>query len=523
MSASFGCRAAAALGGPLALLACAVAYLAWAAEKGPGFLPGERWAIEAIAPFVLAGKNGWDGSLESANRQDLLIVRTLIFLGTASLAWLAGLRAVLASTVRPGFVLGIVLAGAVLLRGIPLDCPPPLETDFHRYHWDGAVTASGLNPFQFAPIEVSNFILGKNRELYAPRELERLRTLAGLAAEPALADHFRRINHPAIPTIYPPAAQLLFAVSHRLSPGGTTTLKALVALIDLAVLWLLVRLLGLLGRDRRWAVGYAWCPLIVKEVAATGHFDSMAVAGVLAALLCLAGPAGGGAGARAGAWLGVAVLSKLYPLVLLPILGRALGATGWASFAVVLLAGYAPFAAVGTKLFDGLVAFGGGWEFNSSLFALTEYGLGAWVNSGDPLVVSVVAGRKSGEDYLFFAEQTLDAFLGARVVSALLLVLLLVALAPKRGPIDLVQLTARSGGAIAGLLLLSPVADPWYFVWVAPFACVFPSPAFAWLACTMGLHYVYFVAWRYPYWTRPLEYVPFYAMLAWEAMRRRRG
>jgi hypothetical protein len=82
-----------------------------------------------------------------------------------------GLRAALSLAAVAG--LALVLA------------PSVLSDDLYRYLWDGRVLRAGFDPYAFAP------------------------------SDPALAalrdEHWAHINHPQIPTIYPPIAQGLFA------------------------------------------------------------------------------------------------------------------------------------------------------------------------------------------------------------------------------------------------------------------------------------------------------------------------
>jgi hypothetical protein len=147
--------------------------------------------------------------------------------------------------------------------------------------------------------------------------------------------------------------------------------------------------------------------------------------------------------------------------------------------------------------------------------------LGPLFRSEDPLMVSFIVSRKASQEYLFFTEQPLDAFGAAKVLAALALAAVVIACARARRDSD-TALTARAGIVVVTLLALAPVCDPWYLGWAAPFACVFRSAAAAWLAWSMGLYYFYFLAWRYPEWSRLVEYLPALALLLWDIRRWRR-
>jgi hypothetical protein len=500
-----------------ALAACLV-YLGLAARKTGAMLPGEAQLLEWLARWLLPARPGWDGALGGLAAQEVLVLQTGLFFAVASGVFLEAVRAVVRSPLPLRRVMVLVLGFSAALRLGAVAIPPVLETDHHRYHWDGAVLMAGFNPYEFAPDEVARE--AARAPAVGARRTDRSARLASLAArsrEPALAGHFQRINHPEVATFYPPAAQALFGLAHSISPGNDLVLKGLVALLDLGVTGLTAVLLLRLGQDPRWAVAYGWCPLLLKEYAGTGHAEPLAGLLVLASLLCLLG----GRRTAAGLALGTAVLARLYPLVLLPVLGRSLGRRGTLALALALAAGYGPFVEHGGPMLGGLGVFASRWEFNSSLPALATAALQPLFNRHDPLTLTVAVTRKDGEERLLLASQNLDAFFWAKALCAAALagVLLLLAWRPAR---DDRELTARAGLAIAAVLVLSPVADPWYFGWVAPFACVFPSAAAAWLAWGMSLYYFYFLAFAYPWWSRPLEYGPAAALLALDVRRWRR-
>jgi len=70
--------------------------------------------------------------------------------------------------------------------------------------------------------------------------------------------------------------------------------------------------------------------------------------------------------------------------------------------------------------------------------------------------------------------------------------------------------------AVCSYLLLVPTAmHPWYVVWVVPFLCVRPSPAWLWFSGAVTLSYVAYVVapGPLPWWAWLLEYGPLYALL----------
>jgi len=355
----------------------------------------------------------------------------------------------------------LILGVAVLLRLTLLPAAPTLSDDIYRYLWEGRLVLAGENPYQLPP---------------SAEELEHLRDT-----------RHSRINHPELTTIYPPAAQLVFAISQLLSPRPWS-MKLLALLADLGLVLLLERLLLERGTDPANLVLYAWHPLPIIELSGSGHIDGIAIASMVAALLLLA--------RRRRCWsvvlLALSALTKLFTLALIPTWAqrvgwpRVLGLT--ASLALVA---YLPFARAGRGLVGTSMVYAETWRFNGSLFDLLALVLG------------------SGE--------------GARIVDCLAFAAA-AAVLPMRGR-DPVRIAA----ALTMLfILLSPTVHPWYVLWVLPFVCLRPSAAWLWLSGAVALAYLTLGAfvttgvWREVPGVRLIEYGPFALLLALETLRRGR-
>ena len=184
----------------------------------------------------------------------------------------------------------VAVALALVVRAPLLGTPWLLSDDGWRYLWEGAVLAAGHNPFSHPPLGLPQL----DPELLA------------------------RVNHPDVPSVYPPLALVWFRMLHAL---GGTPMGAQVAtgMADLCV----VGLLGLNLRARHAPVWPAWLyalhPLPALESASSAHLEAPALALVGLGLLALTRPNG-----TLGAWvgLGAAALFKLLP-------GLALPAAGW--------------------------------------------------------------------------------------------------------------------------------------------------------------------------------------------------
>lgn len=237
-------------------------------------------------------------------------------------------------------------------------------------------------------------------------------------------------------------------------------------------------------------------PLVWKEFGNSAHFDVLCLGLVCAAWLCrLRGRVRG-----LGLLLGLAVLVKAYPLCLLPFLVQGLRRREQVQtlvyFGLTLLLGYLPFASAGWGLFRGLGTFASQWQFNAPLLEGLKWLTGeSWRSPGN----------------------------WARYLAGLTLILTCLARYRWRcrqpAAIDAYQLgqqTASDGiFTLGSLMLLSPVADPWYFTWLLPFLVIRPSPPWLVLCGTVSASYLFYLE-EVESWSQlTLVYLPFAALWLW--------
>ena len=325
----------------------------------------------------------------------------------------------------------VVLAIAGLMRAGPLLAPPFLSSDLYRYIWDGRVQRAGINPYRFIPADPA------------------LATLRDRAIYP----HVNRRDY--APTIYPPAAQLLFRAVASISETPLAMKSAAVLMECLAVACL-VATLRHAGLPASRVLLYAWNPLAAWTFAGNGHVDAAAIGLLsLALLLRLRGLDG-----WSGGILGVAVLVKFIPAAIVPAFWRWRWRLPAALIATMLVL-YLPFLGSGWRHALGFLAAYGGEE------GLRD-GSGFWLVAGLARLGSLPAGVTSL--YLLLAALCLGALA------------LAIGLTRHSSRDETVAVAARAGClAAASFLVISP-HYPWYFPWLGLFAVLAPARSVLWLS-----------------------------------------
>lgn len=220
----------------------------------------------------------------------------------------------------------IAIIFAVLFRLSILFAPPYLSDDIYRYVWDGRVQAAGINPYRYIP---------------AAPELARLR-------DETIYPKINRRDYAH--TIYPPAAQLVFLLTTRISES-VVWMKVTILGFEMVAIWAIAQLLNLLGRPRQLLLLYAWHPLVVWEFAGSGHVDAIAICFIALAFLAWQRRSDLGAGFM----LACATLTKLFPLVLLPALLKQGRWRIVPVFIVTTVLGYLAYLSVGLTAVFGSV------------------------------------------------------------------------------------------------------------------------------------------------------------------------
>ena len=247
-------------------------------------------------------------------------------------AFAAGAWLVLGTGTRRAIPL--ILLGGIAIQLAALSGPPRGSDDLYRYIWDGRVQAAGIDPYRYVPAAPQLTLL---RDPFLWPANGHYCVAAGEGAPGsgppaggrppvggALSPGCTRINRPTVHTIYPPVAEAYFTGVYELSPpgSGSVPIQAGAALFAIATTVLLLSGLRSLGRDPRLAVLWAWCPAVGLEAGNNAHVDVLAAFLTAAALLALARPGGRRRVLGGGALLGLAIATKITPVLVLPAVLR---------------------------------------------------------------------------------------------------------------------------------------------------------------------------------------------------------
>jgi hypothetical protein len=368
----------------------------------------------------------------------------IFWLALAGIAYLLAIRELFYTPrfSKRTIVIGLILAAVWHL--LFLLKPPGPDDDIHRYVWDGRVQRLGHNPYVLVP------------------------------SDPALAQlhtsETRTLNHPDLPSPYPPGAELFFRGVTAIHES-VFALKATFVLCDLAIVFVLLDFLRRSGQAAHWVLAYAWNPLLATEVAGSGHVD------IVGALLLLVSVAALWRKWRAIAAVAfaLAVAVKFLPIVLLPLYWRRLRIRDalLAVFVFALL--YLPFLERGRIPTGSLDAYVQSFRFNGPVFSMLERVTNPQVAAGLALLAGLLAA---------IWMRTRSASLSSDALA----------------------------WPMATSFLFAPVVYPWYLLWLLPFVrSVSTVPIVIWTVSIIPTYYVWHLRalgrpWLVPGWIMLLEY-----------------
>jgi alpha-1,6-mannosyltransferase len=224
----------------------------------------------------------------------------------------------------------IVMGVGVGMQLMLLFGDPFSSSDIYRYVWDGVAQHAGVNPYRYVPGDAAlAYLRAPNQDVF---------------------DNINRRDYAH--TIYPPVAQMVYWLVTWFSPT-VTAMKAAMVGFECVTGAVIVALLRKMGRRPTELLLYAWCPLLAWEFGGAGHVDAAVFCFVTLALLFRYKEQP----VWVGLFLGMAVFTKFYPLVLFPALWKR---GDWKMPAVVAsvgAVGYAVYSSVGMGVFGFLSGY----------------------------------------------------------------------------------------------------------------------------------------------------------------------
>jgi hypothetical protein len=355
---------------------------------------------------------------------------------------------------------GIIILLAIIFRLclIPSD-PAVLSKDMYRYIWDGRVQHSGINPY-----------------LYPPQadELKNLRD----------NQIFPNINRKDYLTLYPAGAQIFFRILYALVGDSVTAYKGIMVFFDLLTLLVLTALLRVNGFKASRIIVYAWNPLVIFEIAYSGHLEGLTVFLMSTALYFYVIHKK----IPAVIILALSAAVKLYPALLLAaFLNRGDRIKGIMTFSLTIILLYLPFLGAGGKMSGFLPVY------LKNPYESFNLGL-------KNLLMRLIPGL----DYY----QLSLLFIIALVIAGLIVFL--------KGK-ESMEVIRYAYFLVGALMILMPASlHPWYVVLIIPFLVIYPNPAWLVFTCTVTLSYLKYTSLQgiMPTWILLIEYLPLFALLA---------
>ena len=329
---------------------------------------------------------------------------------------------------------------------------PTTSHDVDRYLWEGKILSEGYNPFITAPQD-SQLVQYRDRI-------------------------YNDVTYKNMVTIYPPLAQATFLSAYYIAgenPGG---LKIIYIFFDLMIMFLLLKFFYLKKVDLNNIILYAWMPLILLEYFVNVHIDIIGIFFMLLFLYLMEK----NRVYLASVPFALAFLSKMYPVVLFPLIIKKVGLKKSFYFLLIFLVVtaccYAPFVYKDFSVFTSLITYLKKWEFNSSVYYIFKHN--------------------------YFSPET------SRLVCAGLFII----------SVGLISyfykdFTKAAYGVFIALIIFGTTLFPWYLGWIASI-----NPMFSFYSVTSLLFTINFSnfsplgsVWKEYLFAQMIEYIPFIALL----------
>jgi hypothetical protein len=385
------------------------------------------------------------------------------FFGLYSLLFVVYIWVISSKQIFSNRDLSFCLLAAFLFRLVFVFSEPSLSDDFWRYLWDGQLQLQGISPYKYTPQEFM--------DLYP-------------AANNFLSTVFLQLNSPDYYSVYPPVNQWVFYLAVFCFPndcmGAVMVLHLMAVLLDCGCIWVALKLIKALGFEQKNILIYALNPLVIIELNGNLHTE-------VNLLFLLMSTVYLGYKNRlfyAACCFGLAIATKLIPLILLPLIlvylkwkkGLIFCGVACAVFVVLMWAhiGWTEVA----NFYQSLELYFASFEFNASFYYLLRYALLAaywehWDFHAYFMDIKWVESFLSADLYLYSKRFLQLCFIGVVLVQTFKLF-------RKNTPNQLMKALIL---VYAAYFVFSTTVHPWY---ICPL-----------VLCSVGTHLRFAVLWSF--------------------------
>ena len=224
--------------------------------------------------------------------------------------------------------ISLLIKIGLLFRVILLFSVPNLSQDFYRFFWDGQLLLNGINPYQFTPNQLIS------SKLIPILEMNEAYEMMGNLSQNNYSN-------------YPPIHQLITFLSCFIEQGSVFIYiifqRIILILFDLGILYFGLKLSKEIGRPKRDLFLYFLNPLVIIELIGNLHFEGVMIFFMALSFYYLSKKKE----IYSGLFLGVSILTKLIPLIIMPLFLYRLGFKKSIFFVLITIAvvvlGFTPF------------------------------------------------------------------------------------------------------------------------------------------------------------------------------------
>lgn len=282
-----------------------------------------------------------------------LIQRTSHFALFSSFTFLFLLYLFTIKIVNSDKLIRFAIIGSIVIRLCLIFSIPNLSDDFYRFIWDGRLISSGENPFSHTP----SYYIANPEENPIGYDLEL----------------YKEVNSQNYFTVYPPVLQFIFWISTYFSASIFTSVVIMRLFIIAAEVGTLLVMQSILKKNQLPLINilyYALNPLVILELTVNLHFEAIMIFFLMASIWYL--------GQNKIIWssltFGLAISSKLIPLIFIPLLIKRIGFYKFVWFVLIATVFcfilYSPLISI--ELINGMRSsislYFQKFEFNASLY-----------------------------------------------------------------------------------------------------------------------------------------------------------